>query len=117
MLAAPSGPMTAISASGHAKETSAPELPAAHREVGAAVGLPQDEGDLGHGGLAVGVEHLGAVADDAAVLLVGAGQEAGHVDDGEQRQAERVAGADEPRGLVGGVDVETARADLRLGWR
>ena len=47
-----------------------------HDHVGAAVGLAGDDLDAGHGRLAVGVEQLGAVADDAAVLLVDAGQEA-----------------------------------------
>ena len=51
----------------------------AHDAVRAAVGLARDDGDLGHGGFGEGVEQLGAVADDAAVLLLGAGQEAGNV--------------------------------------
>ena len=62
-----------------------------HDHVGAAVGLAGDDLDAGHGGLAVGVEQLGAVADDAAVLLVDAGQEPGHVDEGDERDVERVA--------------------------
>jgi hypothetical protein len=40
------------------------------------------------------------VADDAVVLLVDAGQEAGHVDEREQRDVERVAGAHEAGGLL-----------------
>jgi len=48
------------------------------------------------------------VADDAAVLLRHAGQEAGDVDQRDQRDVVDVAGADEPRGLVGGVDVQHA---------
>ena len=68
----------------------------------------------GHGRLAVRVEQLGAVADDAAVLLVGAGQEAGHVDERDERDVERVARAHEPRGLLRRVDVERAREHLRL---
>ena len=47
-----------------------------HDDVGAAVGLAGDDLDPRHRRLAVGVEQLGAVADDAAVLLVGAGHEA-----------------------------------------
>ena len=54
-----------------------------HHDVGAAVGLAGDDLDARHRRLAVGVEQLGAVADDAAVLLVDAGQEAGHVDEGD----------------------------------
>src|SRR5690606_19312086 len=81
---------------------------AAHGEVGAAVGLAHDDGDLRHGGGGVGEEHLGAVADDAAAFLGDAGEEAGDVNEGEQGDVEDVAEADEARGLVGGVDVEGA---------
>ena len=56
----------------------------------------------------VGEQHLGAVPDDAAALLVDAGQEARHVDEGHQRNVEGVAEADEARALVGGIDVEAA---------
>ena len=54
------------------------------------------------------------MADDAAVLLVGAGQEAGHVDERDERDVERVARAHEPRRLLRRVDVERAREHLRL---
>jgi hypothetical protein len=39
------------------------------------------------------------VLDDAAVLLRGAGQEAGHVDEGDDRDVEAIAEAHEARGL------------------
>ena len=42
-------------------------------------------------------QQLGAVADDAAVLLLRAGQKAGHVFEGDQRNVEAVAEADEAR--------------------
>jgi hypothetical protein len=54
------------------------------------------------------------VLDDAAVLLVGAGQEAGHVLEGDQRDVEGVAEAHEARALDRGVDVEHAGEDA--GW-
>src|SRR5258707_7916028 len=82
--------------------------------VGAAVGFAGDDGDLGDGGLGVGVEQLGAAADDPGVLLGDAGQEAGHVDEGEHGEVEGVAGADEPGGLLAGVDVEAAGQVQRL---
>ena len=63
---------------------------------------------FGNGGGGVGEQHLGAVADDAAVLLLHAGQEAGHVHEGQQRNVEGVAEADEARRLVGGVDIQHA---------
>ena len=46
------------------------------------------------------------MADDASVLLVDAGQEAGHVNERDEREVEGVAGSDEPGGLLGGLDVE-----------
>ena len=62
----------------------------------------------------VGEQHLRAVADDAAALLLDAGQEARHVDQGHQRDVEDVAEADEARALVGRVDVERAGLLHRL---
>ena len=87
----------------------APDVLRAHDVVGAAVRLAGDDRHLGHRRLAVGVEQLGAVADDAAVLLGHAGQEAGHVLEGQQRHVEGIAHAHEPRRLVRGVDVQRAR--------
>ena len=58
--------------------------------------------------------HLGAVADDAAVLLARAGQEAGHVLERDERNVERVAEAHEARALHGRVDVQAAGRHLRL---
>ena len=85
-----------------------------HDHVGAAVGLAGDDLDPRHRRLAVGVEQLGPVADDAAVLLVGAGHEPGHVDEGDQRDVEGVAGAHEAGRLLRRVDVEHAGQDRRL---
>ena len=50
-----------------------------------------------------------APPDDAVPLLVGAGQEARDVDEGEDGDVEGVAGAHEAGGLLRGVDVEGAR--------
>ena len=72
----------------------------AHRQVRTAVGLAEDHLDLRHGRRRVGEQHLGAVADDAAVLLLHAGQEPGHVDERDQRDVEGVAEPDEPARLV-----------------
>ena len=87
---------------------------AAHGDIGAAVGFAHDQGDLGHRGLGVGEDELGAVADDAAAFLVLAGQEAGHVHQVHQWDVERVAEADEAGGLVGGVDVQAAGLHVGL---
>ena len=48
------------------------------------------------------------------VLLADAGQEPGHVDERQHGDVERVAGADEPGGLLRGVDVEAAGQVQRL---
>ena len=77
-----------------------------HDVVGAAVGLARDDRELGHRRLRERVQQLGAVADDPAPLLARAGQEAGHVGEGEQRDVEGVAEAHEARGLLTGVDVQ-----------
>src|SRR6478735_1032881 len=49
----------------------------AHHVVGAAVRLAGDDGDLRHRALGVGEQQLGAVLDDAAVLLRGPGMKPG----------------------------------------
>ena len=54
------------------------------------------------------------MADDPAPLLCRAGEEAGHVDEGHERDVERVARAHEPRRLDRRVDVEHARERRRL---
>ena len=90
------------------------EVLGAHDVVRAAVGLAGDHGDLRDGGLGVGVDQLRAAPDDALPLLRRAGQEAGHVDEGQHRDVEGVAGAHEPRRLLGGVDVEAAGELRRL---
>src|SRR6202012_5015631 len=63
----------------------AAEVLGAHDVVGAAVGFAGDDGDLGDGGLGVGVQELGAAADDPGPFLGDAGQEPGHVHEREDR--------------------------------
>ena len=65
--------------------------------------------DLGHRGLGEGIEQLGPVLVDAAVLLAGAGQEAGHVDEGDDGDIKAVAEVHESRPLDAGHDVQAAR--------
>jgi hypothetical protein len=60
------------------------------------------------------VQHLGAVADDAAAFLFDPGQEARDVDQGDERDVEDIAGADEARDLVGGV--ESSAPAMCIGW-
>src|SRR5690606_6808407 len=90
------------------------EVLGAHDVVGAAVRLAGDDRDQRHGGLGVGVQELGPAPDDPVPLLIGAGQEAGHVNEGEYGDVEGVAGAYEAGGLLGGGDVERAGEVHRL---
>ena len=92
----------------------AADVLAAHDVVGAAVGLAGDDRHLGNRRLAVGVQQLRAVLDDAAVLLTDARQEPGDVDERDDRNVEAVAGAHESRRLDRGIDVERAGQDRRL---
>ncbi len=54
------------------------------------------------------------MADDAAVLLVNTGQEARHVDKGDQRDVERITGPNEAGGLLRRLDVEHTGQHHRL---
>ena len=108
MLTAPSGPHHRDLRGRVGEVDVGADVLAAHDDVGAAVGLARDDGDPRHRRLAEGVEQLGAVLDDAAVLLVDAGQEARDVDEGDEGDVEGVAEAHEARRLLRGVDVEHA---------
>ena len=93
-------PITAISASGQANTAVAPSDAGVHRDVGAAVGLAGHQGHPRHHRLGEGVQQLRAAAHHAVPLLADAGQVAGHVDEHDQRDAERVAHPHEPRRLL-----------------
>ena len=71
----------------------------------AAVGLAGDHGDLCDGGLAVGVEQLGAAPDDPVVILIGSGQ------DFEDRVAAFCAGEDRRSSTIA---VKVRRSDRCL---
>src|ERR1022692_4036439 len=79
-----------------------------HHAISAAVRLARDDGDLRHGGLGVGVEQLGAMADDPAEFLSGAREEAGNVLEGQNRNVERVAEAHETGALDRRIDIQAA---------
>ena len=69
---------------------------------------------FGHRRFGERVEQLGAGADDAAVLLPHARQEAGHVLERDERNVERVAEPHEARALHRRVDVEAPGEHRRL---
>jgi len=69
---------------------------AAHGNIGATVCLTQNYRNLGHRSRRVSKEQLGAVTDDAAALLLHAGQKARYIDESQQRNIEGVAEADKP---------------------
>ena len=114
MLTAPSGPHHRDLGRRPGEVEVGADVLRAHDVVRAAVRLARDHRQLRHRRLGVGVEELRAVADDPAPLLRGAGQEAGHVDEGDERDVERVARADEARRLDRRVDVEHAGERARL---
>ncbi len=91
-----------------------PNVLARHDAIRAAVRLARDHRDLRHGRFREGEQQLGTVADDAAVFLHRAGQEAWHVFEGDERNVERIAEAHEPRALHRRVDVERAGEHRRL---
>ncbi len=85
-----------------------------HHVVGTAIGLAGDHRDQRNGRLRVGIDQLRPTPDDAAPLLVGPGQEARHVDKGQDRDVERIAGSHKARRLLRGGDVERAGELHRL---
>ena len=67
-----------------------------------------------HGGLAVRVEKLGTMTDDATVLLVRSGHESRNVDESHKWDVESVARPHEPGALLRRGDVQHAREHARL---
>ena len=90
------------------------ELLAVHHDVGATISLAGDEGDLRHSGLGKGVEQLGTMANDAAMLLVDARHKARNVFDGDDRDVEAVAETHEACALLRCVDIEGSSQYLGL---
>src|SRR5580698_10239432 len=85
-----------------------PDMFARHDVVRAAVRLPGDNRNFRHRRFGVGVEQFGSVKNDSTVLLIRAGQKAGNVDEGDQRDVECIAEAHEADGLDGGARIEHA---------
>src|SRR3990170_2973627 len=81
----------------------------AHDDVSASVSLTDDSGHLGHSRFGIGVDELGAIADNAVVLLDRARHETGNINKTYQGDIEGVTEADEPGGLDGGIIVDSTR--------
>ena len=91
-----------------------PDVARVHYAVGPAIRLAHNDCELGHGRLAEGVEQFGAVANDAAMLLVNPRHEAWHILKHNQRDVKGVAKTNETRALLAGFGVEHACEHLRL---
>ncbi len=87
---------------------------AAHDDICAAVGLAGDDAHLGHSGLGIGIQKLGPVTNDPAVLLSHARHEAGDVGEGDQRDVKGIAESDKPGRLYRGIYVQHASQIQRL---
>ena len=79
---------------------------AGHDAIGSAVGLAGDHRKLRHGGFREGVQQFCSVFNDAAVLLLRAGKETGHVLESDQGNIKSVAKTHKSRALERGVDVQ-----------
>nr|WP_062392614.1 hypothetical protein [Gordonia phthalatica] len=87
---------------------------AAHRDVGGAVRLAGDDHEPRHRRAAQFVAESGTASDQVRLLRAGPDEEAGKVDEDQDRQPERVTDRDEVRRLLAGVGVEGAGVDARL---
>ncbi|CAB5392092.1 unnamed protein product [Rhizophagus irregularis] len=85
-----------------------------HHVIRAAIRLARDHGDLRHGRLGIGEQQFRAMLDNAVQFLRGARQEARHVDEGDDRNFERIAEPHEPCRLLGRIDVEAPGEHHRL---
>jgi hypothetical protein len=71
------------------------EMLRTHDAVGSSISLTEDHRNLGNSRLSEGVKELRAVTDDASELLRSAGEKAGNIFEGHDRDVEGVAEAHE----------------------
>src|SRR5579863_9675644 len=79
---------------------------AIHHIICTTIGLASDHSDLWHRRLAVGVEELGTMTDNAIMLLTYTGQESGHIHKGNNGDIEAVAEAHKTCSLIRRVDIK-----------
>src|SRR6056300_362237 len=87
---------------------------AGHHDVGASVGLAQDDGEFGDGGFSKGVEKFCTVTDDATPFLVCSRKETWNILKGDQRDVEGVTEPYETGCFIAGVNVKTTSEHLGL---
>ena len=92
----------------------AAQMLGSHHVIRPAVGFARDDSDFRHRALGVGIKQLGAMLDDAAVLLAGSGHEARHIDKGDDRDVEGIAKAHKARRLDRALDVQATGQHQRL---
>ena len=82
--------------------------------MGAAVALPEGNGDLRDGGFTVGVQQFGPIGDDGPILLLRAGKEARYIHQGYEGNVEGVAKAHEAGGFPAGINIQGTGQHGRL---
>ena len=85
-----------------------------HHIIGAAIGLAGNQCYLGHSTFGIGIEQLGAMLNNAAILLAGARHKAGDIHHSQHGNIECIAEANKPRRLARGINIQTARQHHRL---
>src|SRR4051794_35007857 len=90
------------------------EVARVHDDVRPTIRLAQGDGYAGGRRDAERAQQRRAVADHTRLLLADAGQEAGGVDEDDERHAEAVAQVDEPGALLRGLRVQAAAEVVRL---
>ena len=80
-----------------------------HHIIGTAIGLASNQSHLGHCALRIGIEQLGTMFNNAAILLTGTGHKAWYIHQSQHRNIKSIAEAYKPRRLAGGINIQTAR--------
>jgi hypothetical protein len=87
---------------------------AGHDAIRAAVSLARDDGDFGNGGFRKREKQFRAVFDDAAKLLLRAGQKSGNILKSDKRNIESVAETHEACSLERSIYIKNSGEERRL---
>ena len=85
-----------------------------HHAVRTAISLARDDRDLRYRRFGEGIEQLGSVSNNPAILLRRSRQKARHVLKSNERDVEAIAKAHKPSALDRRVDIERASQERRL---